>query len=138
MMVIVIVANFKEKDLLNKKTIDPEEQMWEGFKHENDVDNQDNEERHRLPNKNVGIENIQKDSLPDTNSMVDWHNYTLIQMEKERVGPGEQGKPVTIPKEEEGKHDDLFRSNGFSGYVSDMVRLLTNQNTVVTNQNTCR
>ena len=28
-----------------------------------------------------------------------------------------------IPKEEESQHDDLFRSNGFSGYVSDLVSI---------------
>ena len=61
------------------------------------------------------------DSQPDSDAMVDWHNYTLIQAEKERVGPGEQGKPLVISKEEEGSHDSLFRSNGFSGYASDLI-----------------
>ena len=39
----------------------------------------------RLPHRNVGIENIQKDSLPDANIMVDWHNWTLIHLEQERL-----------------------------------------------------
>ena len=106
-MVIFVVANFKEKELIAKKVIDPEESAWEGLKDET-------REIPRLPHNNVGIEDIQKDSLPDSSSMVDWHNYTFIQvhhhqsinqsasikkqnifqLEKERVGPGEQGKPL--------------------------------------------
>ena len=34
---------------------------------------------------------------------------------------GEQGKPVSIPQEEEEQHSNLFRSNGFSGHVSDLI-----------------
>ena len=75
----------------------------------------------RLPDPHVGLENIKEDSKPDPNRLVDWHNWTQIQMEGERVGPGEQGKPVQVTVEEERQHSDLFRSNGFSGWASDKI-----------------
>ena len=30
----------------------------------------------------------------------DWHNYTLMQIEKNQTGPGEQGKPVILESKE--------------------------------------
>lgn len=90
----------------------------------------------RLPDPHVGLENIKEDSKPDPERLVDWHNWTQVQMEGERVGPGEQGKPVQVScclwlpasppllqvtAEEERKHSDLFRSNGFSGWASDKI-----------------
>ena len=75
----------------------------------------------RMQNPHVGIENIKEDSIPDPNQLIDWHNWTQIQQERERVGPGEQGKPVQITPEEEAHHSDLFRSNGFSGWASDKI-----------------
>ena len=32
----------------------------------------------KIPNPNVGIENIQKDSKVDPNSLIDWHNWTQV------------------------------------------------------------
>ena len=113
--VVFVVANFKE---LDKRTSSAEDESeWEPLVK---IENSKNDEIPRIPNKNVGIENIQEDSQPNT-GLVDWHNWTHIQEEKERVGPGEQGKALTIPKEEADQHQDLFRSNGFSGYASDLI-----------------
>ena len=122
MTVVYVFANFKEAEKLKQTSSsdDPEEEVWASLK-QKVVEASDNPEAEvipRLPSRNVGIEHIEEDSLPD---MVDWHNYTLIRAEKERVGPGEQGKPLVISKEEEGNHDSLFRSNGFSGYASDLI-----------------
>jgi len=75
----------------------------------------------RMQDPHVGLENIMEDSKPGPNAMIDWHNWTQIQMERERVGPGEQGKPVQVSPEEERQHNDLFRSNGFSGWASDKI-----------------
>ena len=120
--VVYVFANFKEAEKLKKTSSsdDPEEEVWASLKQKvvEASDNPAPEVIPRLPSRNVGIEHIQEDSLPD---MVDWHNYTLIRTEKERVGPGEQGKPLVISKEEESNHDSLFRSNGFSGYASDLI-----------------
>jgi hypothetical protein len=45
----------------------------------------------KLQDKHVGIENIQEDSqVGERNSYRDWHNWTQIQTEAQRVGPGEQ------------------------------------------------
>jgi len=121
--VVFVFANFKEKELLEKKKNSAEEESeWKSMlKVENDAKNDaKNEEIPRIPNKNVGIENIQEDSQPNT-GLVDWHNWTQIQFERERVGPGEQGKALTIPKEAADEVQNLFRSNGFSGYASDMI-----------------
>ena len=122
--VVFVVANFKEKDL-NKKArkqsegASEDEAVWEGLKQERETDtDQSADYIPRLPNKNVGIEDIQGDSEPAAGGgLVDWHNWTQVQLERERVGPGEQGKALQLSKEEEDKHSDLFRSNGFSGYA---------------------
>jgi len=120
MVVVFVVANFQDKKFGKpKKKPQMEESAWGNLKQEKEESN--SEEIPRLPHRNVGIENIQKDSLPDANIMVDWHNWTLIHLEQERVGPGEQGKPLVIPSQEEESHSNLFRSNGFSGYASDLI-----------------
>jgi len=95
-----------------------EEQEWKKLQEKKKAD-----EVPKLPNPNVGIENIQKDSRIDPNSLVDWHNWTQIKLDSERVGPGEQGKPVQVSSAEEKSHQDLFRANGFSGWVSDKISL---------------
>jgi len=80
----------------------------------------------KIQDKHVGIENIQADEeigLIDPTSLIDWHNWEQIQEESQRVGPGEQGKAVVISQNEESKHSDLFRSNGFSGWASDKISL---------------
>jgi hypothetical protein len=45
-----------------------------------------------VQDKHVGIENIQEDSnsLGGDSELRDWHNWTQIQLEAQRVGPGEQ------------------------------------------------
>jgi len=37
----------------------------------------------------------------------DWHNYTLLEIEKHRTGPGEQGMPVELTPEE--KDDKAYK-----------------------------
>jgi polypeptide N-acetylgalactosaminyltransferase len=74
-----------------------------------------------MPDPHVGLENIKEDSRPDPDRLMDWHNWTHIRLERERAGPGEQGKPVQVSAEEERQHSDLFRSNGFSGWASDKI-----------------
>ena len=46
----------------------------------------------RMQDPHVGLENIMEDSKPGPDTLIDWHNWTQIQMERERVGPGEQDK----------------------------------------------
>ena len=114
--VVFVVSNFKEGELQQKSK--KEDSNWDSPLH---VDNAEKPEViPRLPGNNVGIENIQEDSRP-LSGLLDWHNWTHIQLERERVGPGEQGKALNIPKEESDQHQDLFRSNGFSGYASDLI-----------------
>ena len=38
-------------------------------------------------------------------------------------GPGEQGKSVIIPTEEEAKKDELYKTNGFNAWASDKIAL---------------
>ena len=54
---------------------------------------------------------------------IDWHNYDLIQMEKMRVGPGEQGLPLLVEKGEEVRNKELFDENGYYGLISDKIAL---------------
>jgi len=95
-----------------------EEDGWEALKSKGEGD-----EIPKIQNKNVGIENIQQDSQLDPNRLIDWHNWTQIKLESERVGPGEQGKPVQVTADEEKQHSDLFRANGFSGWASDKISI---------------
>ncbi|CAO1318883.1 unnamed protein product [Diamesa serratosioi] len=53
----------------------------------------------------------------------DWHNYEFIEMEKMRVGPGEQGHPTYVDAGEEGKNKELFDENGYYGLISDKIAL---------------
>jgi len=59
----------------------------------------------------------------DPMELIDWHNWTHIKIESERVGPGEQGKAVQISPGEEKQNNELFHSNGFSGFASDKISL---------------
>jgi len=119
LLVVYTVSNFnlKDEELTARKSV-KEEDVWESA-----LKNRVEDEIPRIPNKNVGIENIQEDSQPDPSRLIDWHNWTQIRLEGDRVGPGEQGKPVQIPTDEEKDHQDLFRSNGFSGYASDKISI---------------
>jgi len=116
---------------LNKFNVEPVHQKLDSFKEslKNNEDwskfsKQESTEVQvpKVVNKNVGIENIQADEQDiDPNSLIDWHDYTKIEEDKQRVGPGEQGKAVVISEVDENAHSDLFRANGFSGYASDRI-----------------
>jgi len=56
----------------------------------------------------------------------DWHDYKLMEEEANRQGPGEQGKPVVITKDDEAvrkAQEELYRVNGYDAYVSDLIPL---------------
>jgi polypeptide N-acetylgalactosaminyltransferase len=56
------------------------------------------------------------------NIKVDWHDYTFIEKEAKRVGPGEQGKGVEDVKPgEEDLNMRLFDENGYYGLISDYI-----------------
>lgn len=56
------------------------------------------------------------------NIKIDWHDYTFIDYEAKRVGPGEQGRGVReIAPEEEELSQRLFDENGYNGLVSDKI-----------------
>lgn len=53
---------------------------------------------------------------------VDWHNYTLINSEKKRKGPGEQGKAFKLTKKADIlKNSKLNVVNGYSAVASDII-----------------
>ncbi|CAO1307686.1 unnamed protein product [Diamesa tonsa] len=53
---------------------------------------------------------------------VDWHDYKFIEEESQRVGPGEQGKPVNdVEPNEEELNKQLFDENGYYGLISDKI-----------------
>uniref|UniRef100_A0A182YBP2 Polypeptide N-acetylgalactosaminyltransferase n=1 Tax=Anopheles stephensi TaxID=30069 RepID=A0A182YBP2_ANOST len=55
---------------------------------------------------------------------MDWHNYELMEEERKRVGPGEQGRPYKLTSERDiALNDKLFKENGYSAVVSDMIAL---------------
>jgi polypeptide N-acetylgalactosaminyltransferase len=56
----------------------------------------------------------------------DWHDYKFMQEEANRQGPGEQGKPVVVTKDDEKIRkiqEELYRVNGYDAYVSDLIPL---------------
>lgn len=53
---------------------------------------------------------------------VDWHNYTLIDIEKRRKGPGEQGRAFKLTKPEDIKRNNELNSvNGYWAVASDII-----------------
>ncbi|CRK91593.1 CLUMA_CG005247, isoform A, partial [Clunio marinus] len=51
----------------------------------------------------------------------DWHDYSTIEMESQRMGPGEQGQPVYVTKDEEELSRKIFEENKHNGLVSDKI-----------------
>jgi polypeptide N-acetylgalactosaminyltransferase len=51
----------------------------------------------------------------------DWHNYSLMKAEAQRSGPGEQGQPVYVDKEEEELSQKIFLENKHNGLASDKI-----------------
>lgn len=51
----------------------------------------------------------------------DWHDYKMIEREALRDGPGEQGKPVMLEKDEEEIARKIFEENKHNGLVSDKI-----------------
>lgn len=55
---------------------------------------------------------------------VDWHNYTLIDIEKHRKGPGEQGKAFKLSDPDDIKRNkELNKINGYWAVASDIISL---------------
>lgn len=85
----------------------------------------------QVPRGNPKIAEVVKraaDLRPQVNSndkttKIDWHDYKKIAEEQARVGPGEQGAAVILSAEEEKLKDELYKANGFNGYVSDKISL---------------
>ncbi|VDK36989.1 unnamed protein product [Taenia asiatica] len=59
----------------------------------------------------------------DDNALVDYHNYKLMNEERHRSGPGEQGAPVYLSGEEKELSQRVFTENGFCRVVSDKIAL---------------
>lgn len=56
------------------------------------------------------------------NIKIDWHDYKFIENEKQREGPGEQGRGVTeVNPDEEDLNQRLFDENGYYGLISDKI-----------------
>ena len=51
----------------------------------------------------------------------DWHNYKAIEKEAARRGPGEQGSPVYVSKDEEELSRKIFEENKHNGLASDKI-----------------
>lgn len=55
---------------------------------------------------------------------IDWHDYKQIEEDKKRSGPGEQGKPATLPDNYDRDYvDDVIKANGYDGVLSDEISL---------------
>lgn len=54
-------------------------------------------------------------------ALKDWHDYRSIEVEAKRTGPGEQGQPVYVSKDEEELSRKIFEENKHNGLVSDKI-----------------
>ncbi|XP_055936162.1 putative polypeptide N-acetylgalactosaminyltransferase 10 [Argiope bruennichi] len=61
--------------------------------------------------------------IPSDGEKIDWHNYTQINIEKNRKGPGEQGIAFYLPPGTEKRKDELYKVNGFNGFASDYIAI---------------
>lgn len=53
---------------------------------------------------------------------VDWHNWTHVEMEKSRRGPGEHGRAFKLTKPEDiRRNEELNRVNGYFAVASDII-----------------
>lgn len=62
-----------------------------------------------------------KFNISSGSKKVDWHNYEQQKKDSNRIGPGEQGKPVLPQKLEKGS--SAYHDNGFNIMVSDRISL---------------
>ncbi|KAJ0179604.1 hypothetical protein K1T71_005316 [Dendrolimus kikuchii] len=61
--------------------------------------------------------------VPTSLKKKDWHNHDQINMERKRVGLGEQGLPANLPKKDAAIEESLYSVNGFNGALSDKIPL---------------
>ncbi|KHJ97876.1 glycosyltransferase, group 2 family protein [Oesophagostomum dentatum] len=56
---------------------------------------------------------------------INWEDVEAYKADQARVGPGEQGKPVQLPKDPmvEKEALALYKANGYNAYISDMIPL---------------
>ncbi|CAI5449296.1 unnamed protein product [Caenorhabditis angaria] len=54
-----------------------------------------------------------------------WEDVEKYEAEKRREGPGEWGKPVNLPKDDQIEKEalSLYKANGYNAYISDMISL---------------
>ncbi|KAJ1360623.1 hypothetical protein KIN20_019649 [Parelaphostrongylus tenuis] len=55
-----------------------------------------------------------------------WEDLTAYKADQERVGPGEQGKPVSLPTSDPLIQQEalaLYKANGYNAYISDLISL---------------
>ncbi|KAK7503791.1 hypothetical protein BaRGS_00004914 [Batillaria attramentaria] len=80
-------------------------------------------DRHSLEEKDVKEVMDMRVDADDWTEKVDWHDYKVIEEEKLRQGPGEQGSAYILSPEEEKQKDALYKVNGFNAYASDKISL---------------
>ncbi|XP_076041454.1 putative polypeptide N-acetylgalactosaminyltransferase 10 isoform X2 [Oratosquilla oratoria] len=61
--------------------------------------------------------------LPEPESYKDWNDYLLIEAEKKRKGPGENGQAYYLPSGHDQEKDQLYKVNGFNARASDNIAL---------------
>ncbi|KAL6739394.1 hypothetical protein Aduo_012859 [Ancylostoma duodenale] len=56
---------------------------------------------------------------------INWEDVAAYNADQARVGPGEQGKPVTLPKDPNVEKEALalYKANGYNAYISDLIPL---------------
>ncbi|XP_015926191.1 putative polypeptide N-acetylgalactosaminyltransferase 10 [Parasteatoda tepidariorum] len=64
-----------------------------------------------------------KHKIAPIDEKIDWHNYTLMKLEKERTGPGEQGAAFDLPPGTDQEKDKLYKVNGYNGLASDYIAI---------------
>ncbi|EDW73589.1 uncharacterized protein Dwil_GK16570 [Drosophila willistoni] len=103
-------------------------------RNENDNDNDVYPERLPAPNRHLAddkpaqqppeeLSDLQVAPVPGNNGLKkDWHDYTAMERDAERVGIGEQGKPAKLDDENQRELErKMSLENGFNALLSDSI-----------------
>ncbi|PAV79430.1 hypothetical protein WR25_10624 [Diploscapter pachys] len=77
----------------------------------------------REEHSNDGVDPFEKYKGQDK---ISWEDREKYREEMSRVGPGEQGKPVNLPKGDPNVEKEalaLYKANGYNAYISDLISL---------------
>lgn len=71
--------------------------------------------------RKTDFDNKQLHANKNHNNKIDWHDWKLTNIEKQRTGIGEQGVSASLSSFNRHKYDELYKVNGFNALLSDSI-----------------